>query len=56
MVQLARLQGSEGAGKTAAIGYATAAVMVAGTGEALALSLGADGSAFGVATIAGFLG
>lgn len=53
---LARLQWAEAARKTAAVGYLTAVVMVAGTGEGLALSMGADGSAFGMATIAGFMG
>lgn len=56
VAQLARLQLSEGARVAGGIGFATAAVMVAGTGEGLALSLGADGSAFGMATIAGFMG
>lgn len=53
---LARLQWAETARKTAAIGYLTAAVMVVGTGEGLALAMDADGSAFGMATIAGFMG
>ncbi|RYE03213.1 MAG: DUF4386 family protein [Sphingomonadales bacterium] len=54
--QLAALQYGERARITAGIGFATALTLVAGTGEGLALSLGADGSGFAMATIAGFMG
>ncbi|MES2988816.1 MAG: DUF4386 family protein [Pseudomonadota bacterium] len=54
--QLAALQWSERAKVTAGIGFATAITLVAGTGEGLTISLGADGSGFAMATIAGFMG
>ncbi|MCA3566509.1 hypothetical protein, partial [Bradyrhizobium sp.] len=37
------------------LGVAAAALIVAGTGEGLALGLGRDGGLFSLATIAGFL-
>lgn len=56
VAQLARLQFEEGARITGGIGFGTTAVMVTGTGEGIAISLGTDGSAFGMATIGGFMG
>lgn len=53
---LSGIQAGEGTVKTAWLGMGTAFVLVVGTGEGLAISLGADGSAFGMATIAGFMG
>ncbi|RYY29420.1 MAG: DUF4386 family protein [Sphingomonadales bacterium] len=54
--QLAALQYGERARGTAGIGFATALPLVAGTGEGLAIAMGADGSGFAIATIAGFMG
>lgn len=56
VAQLAMLQARDGAGRMARIGFATAAAIVLGTGEGLAIALGVDGGRFAIFTIAGFLG
>ena len=53
---LSAVQWREAKRVSATIGYATAASIVVGTGEGLALALGRSGEAFSLATIAGFLG
>lgn len=56
VVMLAALQWREGARMAAVIGGATAAALVIGTNEGLAIALGATGRGFALATMAGFLG
>lgn len=56
VAQIARMQTREGADRTANIGYLTAAAIALGTGEGLAIAIGADGGPFALLTIAGFLG
>ena len=51
----AGLQWSERQRVSAIIGFTAAATMTGGTGEGLAIALGAAGDAFAMATIAGFL-
>lgn len=53
---LSLMQTSERRAATASLGFLTALAIAAGAGEGLALALGRDGSAFSLATIAGFLG
>ena len=53
---LARLQQIEGRRIAAWIGYATAAALVVGADEGVAIALGRSGEVFGLVTIAGFLG
>ncbi len=55
-LHMALLQRREGAQRLALAGFLTAAAIAAGTGEGIALALGADGALFSAATIAGFLG
>ena len=56
VAQIAAMQRREGANGLAATGQLTAIVIALGTGEGVAIALGADGSIFSVATILGFLG
>lgn len=56
VVMLALLQWREGNRVTPTIGFATAAAIVVGTTEGLAIALGQPGDVFGAFTIAGFLG
>jgi hypothetical protein len=56
VLTLARVQWREGARRTAATGFATAAAIAFGTTEGLALALGQPGDLFSAFTIAGFLG
>lgn len=56
VLSLTCMQWREGARITAAAGYATAAAIVFGTTEGLALALGRPGDLFSAGTIAGFLG
>jgi hypothetical protein len=56
VAQIAALQQREGAIGLTLIGKGTAAAITIGTGEGLALALGADGAIFSIATILGFLG
>jgi hypothetical protein len=53
---LSLMQGREGRPLTAIIGYITAAVLTVGTGEGLALAMGASGEVFALFTTVGFLG
>lgn len=53
---LSVLQSRENQPVSAALGYASAAAVLLGTGEGLMLSLGASGELFSMLTIAGFLG
>lgn len=54
-LQLGLLQLGEHRRAIGSTGIAAALAVAAGTGEGLAIALGADGSAFSIATIAGFL-
>lgn len=56
VTQIAALQQREGAAMLAGSGWATAVLIALGTGEGLAIALGADGSLFSAATILGFIG
>ena len=56
VLMLSRLQWLEGRRMTAAVGLASAAALVVGSGEALAIALERSGEVFGLITIAGFLG
>lgn len=56
VAQMAALQTREGASALGAAGLLTAIAIAIGTGEGLAIALGADGASFSIATIAGFLG
>lgn len=56
VLMLAMLQWTEHKRISAVLGFLTALAIAAGTGEGLALALGRSGEAFGLATIAGFLG
>jgi hypothetical protein len=56
VLMLALLQWGEKKRVSASIGFLAALAIAVGTGEGLALALGASGEAFGMATIAGFLG
>lgn len=49
-------EAAQGRRKLAVAGYITAACIALGTGEGLAIALGADGDLFSLATIAGYLG
>jgi len=53
---LSALQWSEGRRISATIGFLTAAAIVLGTNEGVAIALGQPGEAFAMATISGFLG
>lgn len=53
---LSHIQSKEGWRLTSYLGFATAALIVVGSGEGLALALKASGDAFSLATIAGFMG
>ena len=53
---LSRMQSTEGWRLTSYLGFATAALIVAGSGEGLALAMKASGDVFSLATIAGFMG
>lgn len=52
---LGTLQWKEGARRTALLGHAAATMIAFGTGEGLAIAMGADGSAFAAGTVLGFL-
>jgi hypothetical protein len=52
---LSCLQWREGARITAIIGFLAALTIAVGTGEGLALAIGASGEMFSMATVAGFL-
>lgn len=53
---VAQMQMSERAPRTALLGRVTAAAITAGAFEGVVLSVGADGSAFGLVAVAGYLG
>jgi hypothetical protein len=53
---LSYMQSKESWRLTSYLGFATAALIVLGSGEGLALALKASGDAFSLATIAGFMG
>ncbi len=53
---LSTLQWSDGKRVSAALGFVTAAAIVLGVHEGVAIALGQPGDAFALATIAGFLG
>jgi hypothetical protein len=53
---LSALQWTEARKVTAVAGFTTAAAIAVGTGEGLAIALSQSGEAFGLVTIAGFLG
>ena len=55
VLQIALMQRQEGSRRTAAAGGITAALILAGCGEGLALALGWSGEVFSWATTAGFL-
>jgi hypothetical protein len=53
---LGHTEAAQGRRRLAIAGHVTAALIACGTGEGLAIALGADGDLFSLATIAGYLG
>jgi hypothetical protein len=56
VAQMARLQWAERARVSASLGAVSAVLLLIGTGEGVALAIGAPGEVFALITIAGFLG
>ncbi len=56
VIQVAMLQAREGRRIAAPVGLLSGVLLVAGSGEGLALALGAPGELFALTTIAGFVG
>lgn len=56
VIATAAIQQAEGQRPLSVAGYASAVLIAIGTGEGLAIALGADGEPFSLATIGGFLG
>jgi hypothetical protein len=55
VVLVAQMQRVEGRPMLAGLGFGTAAVMVTGAFEGVALAIGQDGSMFGIAAVAGYV-
>lgn len=56
VIQFAMLQAGEGRRIAAPVGFLSGVLLIAGSGEGLALAVGAPGGLFSLTTIAGFVG